>query len=71
MKERTNKQSNSTLRSNPHCTNLPPEIWQDVMKWKIGDNIVLVPNVENNTITIRKERRKQNQELNNGEKPKS
>ena len=54
MNKRENKQSNSTLRSNPHCTNLPPEIWQDVMKWKISDNIILVPNIKDNTIMIRK-----------------
>tara|TARA_R100000808_G_scaffold23512_1_gene52264 strand:- start:1141 stop:1326 length:186 start_codon:yes stop_codon:yes gene_type:complete len=47
----------STLRSNPHCTNLPPEVWNDIMGWKIGDKIVLNPDVENNLITIRIERR--------------
>ena len=47
----------STLRSNPHCTNLPPEVWNDTMGWKIGDKIILNPDVENNLITIRIERR--------------
>ena len=47
----------STLRSNPHCTNLPPEVWDEIMGWKIGDNIILNPDIENNLITIRIERR--------------
>ena len=51
------KSFKSTLRSNSHCTNLPPEVWQDAMGWKIGDNIILNPDIENNLITIRIERR--------------
>ena len=47
----------STLRSNSHCTNLPPEVWKDVMDWKIGDNIILYPDITNNLIIIRIERR--------------
>ena len=47
----------STLRSNSHCTNLPPEVWNDIMKWKINDNIVLTTNTLEDTITIRRERR--------------
>ena len=54
MKLRKEKEYKSTLRSNPHCTNLPPEVWNDVMKWKISDNIILVPNIKDNTIMIRK-----------------
>ena len=57
MKKRESKNFNSTLRSNSHCTNLPPEVWNDIMKWKINDKIVLIPNVNNNSIIIRKERR--------------
>ena len=57
MKNRKEKECKSTLRSNPHCTNLPPEIWNDVMKWKISDNIILEPNVKDDTITIRRDRR--------------
>ena len=57
MEKRESKHFNSTLRSNSHCTNLPPEVWNDIMKWKIRDKIVLIPNVDNNTIIIRKERR--------------
>ena len=47
----------STLRSNSHCTNLPPEVWKDIMDWKIGDNIILYPDITNNLIIIRIERR--------------
>ena len=50
----------STLRSNPHCTNLPPEVWSDIMDWKIGDDIILYPDITNNIITIRIERRGEN-----------
>ena len=57
MKKRENNQFNSTLRSNSHCTNLPPEVWNDMMGWKINDNIILVANEKDETITIRKERR--------------
>ena len=57
MKYRTKQEFKSTLRSNPHCTNLPPEVWNDIMEWKISDNIILVPNVKDDTITIRRERR--------------
>jgi hypothetical protein len=57
MKKRENNQFNSTLRSNPHCTNLPPEVWSDMMGWKINDNIILVANEKDDTIIIRKERR--------------
>ncbi len=57
MKPRKEKESKSTLRSSSYCTNLPPEVWNDVMKWKISDNIILVPNVKDDTITIMRERR--------------
>lgn len=57
MKTRKEKESKSTLRSNSHCTNLPPEVWNDEMNWKISDNIILVPNIKDDTITIRRERR--------------
>ena len=57
MKSRKEKECKSTLRSNPHCTNIPPEVWNDVMKWKISENIILVPNIKDDTITISRERR--------------
>ena len=57
MKSRKEKECKSILRSNPHCTNLPPEIWNDIMKCKISENIILVPNIKDDTITIRRERR--------------
>ena len=57
MKSRTKQEFKSTLRSNSHCTNLPPEVWNDIMEWKISDNIILVPNVTDDTIIIRRERR--------------
>ena len=57
MKSRKEKESKSILRSNSHCTNLPPEVWNDIMKWKISDNIILIPNIQDDTITIRRERR--------------
>tara|TARA_Y100000592_G_C5378838_1_gene272369 strand:- start:178 stop:357 length:180 start_codon:yes stop_codon:yes gene_type:complete len=57
MKFRKEKEFKSTLRSNSHCTNLPPEVWNDIMKWKISDNIILIPNVKDDTIMIRRERR--------------
>ena len=51
------KSFKSTLRSNSHCANLPPEVWKDIMDWKIGDNIILYPDITNNLIIIRIERR--------------
>ncbi len=51
------KDIKSSLRSNSHCTNLPPEVWNEIMGWKINDNIVLTTNTLADTITIRRERR--------------